>query len=152
MPQPWSALFQIHRTPMMELNLDGISQAMADRAPAEGINSITWILRHLVFYRRETLRVVTAAPATQPASEPRTLPELLAALDELQAALDQAFDAVEDWAAVRNHPALDAPMPIDQIVGTFLSHEAYHVGQIALARRLLGLPGVLKEPRKLVHA
>ena len=152
MPQPWSALFQIHRAPMMELNLDGISQAMADRAPAEGINSITWILKHLVFYRRETLRMVTAAPAAPSASQPQTLPELLAALDALQAALGEAFEAVEDWAAVRNHPALDAPMPLDQIVGTFLSHEAYHVGQIAAARRLLGLPGVLKDPAELARA
>ena len=152
MPQPWSALFQIHRAPMMALNLDGISQAMADRAPAEGINSITWILRHLVFYRRETLRVVRPMTTAAPASEPKTLPELLAALEELQYALGEAFDAVEDWTALRSHPALDAPMPLDQIVGTFLSHEAYHVGQIAAARRLLGLPGVLKDPAERVQA
>ena len=152
MPQPWSALFQINRAPMIELNLEGISQTMADRAPAEGINSITWILRHLIFYRRETLRVVRPVPFTSSRPEPRTLPELLAALDELQIALGEAFDAVEDWAAARNHPAMDAPMPLDQIVGTFLSHEAYHIGQIALARRLLGLPGVLKDPAERVHA
>lgn len=152
MPQPWSALFQINQNPLMELNLQDITQAMADRAPAEGVNSVTWLLRHILEYRIEALAAVQAAPFRLARPEPRTLPELTTAIGEVQAALAHAFEAVEDWAAVKSHPALPAPMPLEQIVGVFLAHDAYHIGQLAIARKLLGLPGVIKEPKKLAHA
>lgn len=152
MPQPWSALFQINQNPLMALNLEGVTQAMADRAPAERVNSVTWILRHILEYRIETLAVVQPASSGSSRPEPRTLPEFAAAFDEVQAALARAFDAVEDWTAVKGHPALPAPMPLDQLIGVFLSHEAYHIGQIAIARKLLGLPGAIKEAKKLAHA
>ena len=152
MPQPWSALFQINQNPLMELNLQDITQAMADRAPAEGVNSVTWLLRHILEYRIEALAAVQSAPFKPAHSEPVTLTEWVAAIGEVQAALARAFDRVEDWAEVKRHPALPAPMPLEQIVGVFLSHDAYHIGQLAIARKLLGLPGVIKEPKKLAHA
>jgi uncharacterized damage-inducible protein DinB len=149
MPQPWSALFAINRNPVLELNLQGLTQDLADRAPAEGVNTITWLLRHVLAYRQETL---AALDAPFPPAEPHTLEGLLAALDEAQEALSRAFEAVEDWTALRTHPALGAPTPLEQLVGIFLVHEAYHIGQIAFARRLLGLPGVLKERTAPAHA
>lgn len=151
MPQPWSALFQINQNPLMALNLEGIPQAMADRAPAEGVNSVTWLLRHILAYRIETLAALGASFEPE-FPEPKAMPELMAAINEIQTALAQAFDAVKDWTVVKSHPALPAPMPLDQIVGAFLVHEAYHAGQFAIARKLLGLPGVLKEPKKVAHA
>lgn len=84
MSQPWTSLFQFNRMPLMEHNLQDITQEMADRAPAEGVNSITWILNH--------------------------------------------------------------------VVGTFFMHEAYHLGQIGTARKLMGLAGALKNPAEKVHA
>lgn len=152
MSQPWTTLFQINQNPLIALNLEGITQARADHAPAEGVNSITWILRHILEYRIEALGAVQAAPYRPTAPEPRTQPELVAAIGEVQAALALAFDAVEDWTAVKRHPALPAPMPLEQIVGVFLAHDAYHIGQLATARRLLGLPGAIQEPKKPVHA
>ena len=145
MSQPGSALFQINQNPLLELNLQDISQAMADRAPAEGLNSVTWLLRHLLDYRIETLAAVQSAPFTPAPPEAKTLPELVAAIGAIQAALARAFDAVEDWTKVKHHPAFPAPMPLEQVVGIFLLHDAYHVGQLGVARRLLGLPGVIKE-------
>ena len=152
MPQPWSALFQINQNPLMELNLQDISQAMADRAPARGVNSMTWLLHHILEYRIETLAIVQAAPFKPADQGPRTLTELVAAIGQVQTGLARAFDAVEDWTAVKSHPALPEPMPLEQIIGVFLSHEAYHIGQLAIARKLLGLPGAIKEARKLAHA
>ena len=152
MPQPWSALFQINRAPMMALNLQGISQDMADATPAEGLNSITWILAHIVTYRRVLLEEILRVPFDPALAEPTTLPELKAAIEEVQSALAKAFDAVQDWSAMQNHPVLPSPMPLDQIVGAFLSHDAYHAGQLGTARRLLGLPGALKLPEEAVHA
>ena len=151
MPQPWSALFQLNHTPLMALNLEGVTQAMADRAPAEGVNSVTWLLRHILDYRLETLAAL-GAPFTPSTAGPRTVGDLMAAIGETHPALARAFDAVADWSAVGTHPALGAPTPLDQLVGTFLIHDAYHAGQIATARRLLGLPGAIKEPKKPAHA
>ncbi|HEU4952196.1 MAG TPA: DinB family protein [Holophagaceae bacterium] len=151
MPQPWSALFAINRNPVLELNLAGITQAEADRAPAEGLNTVTWLLRHVLDYRHETLGALDA-PFTPSVPEPRSLEELISALDETQEALSRALEAVEDWTVLRTHPALGAPTPLEQLVGIFLVHEAYHIGQIATTRRLLGLPGALKERKAPAHA
>ncbi len=151
MPQPWSALFQINLNPLMTRNLEGVTQAMADRTPAERVNAITWILRHILDYRIETLAAVNATFKPEH-PEPRKVPELVAAISDAQNALERAFEVVEDWTMVKSHPALPAPMPLDQIVGAFLVHEAYHAGQLAIARKLLGLPGAIKEPKKLAHA
>lgn len=152
MPQPWSALFQINQNPLMALNLQDLTQAMADRTPAEGVNSVTWLLRHILAYRIETLGVVQPSPAIAATPAPERLPALMAAIGEVQTALACALDAVEDWTEVKRHPALPAPMPLDQVVGIFLLHDAYHVGQLGTARRLLGLPGAIREPEKAVHA
>lgn len=150
MPQPWSALFAINRNPVLELNLQGLTPELVDRAPAEGLNSISWLLRHILAYRRETLAALEA-PFMPAEAEPRSLDSLLAALDEAQTALVPALEAVEDWSALRTHAALGAPLPLDQLVGIFLVHEAYHLGQVATARRLMGLPGALKERQAPAH-
>ena len=151
MPQPWSALFQMNQAFLVELNLDGVSQAMAERAPAGNVNSIVWLLGHILAYRLDTLAALGAPlPASRPA--PQTLDELRAAIGATQSALASACAAVEDWTAMRSHPSLPAPMPLEQLVGAFLVHEAYHAGQIAIARKLMGLPGTLKEPKELAHA
>ncbi|HET8714799.1 MAG TPA: DinB family protein [Holophagaceae bacterium] len=151
MPQPWSALFAVNRNPVLELNLQGLTPELADRAPAEGVNAISWLLRHILAYRRETLAVLDA-PFSPAEADPRSLDGLLAALDETQAALAPAFEGVKDWSVLRTHVAVGAPLPLEQLVGIFLVHEAYHLGQVATARRLMGLPGVLKERQAPAHA
>lgn len=135
----------------MILNLEGVTQAMADRAPAEGLNSITWILRHVLAYRLEALAAVRPSSAP-PLAIPTTLPELRAAMEETRSALGQAFEAVEDWQAARPDPARGLPTTLDEVVGLYLVHDAYHMGQLGTARRLLGLPGMIKSPTELVHA
>jgi uncharacterized damage-inducible protein DinB len=146
MTQPWTTLFQINRAPLMALNLQGISQEMADRAPAPGVNSIAWILSHVVDTRRWMLKEVFHAPDPVATSKRGELAELVAAVDATQAALAAAFEAVPDWRALRPHPFLNAPAPLEEIVGTFLQHEAYHLGQLGVARKLLGLEGAIKGP------
>lgn len=147
----WTTLFQHNQTPFMELNLRGISQDMADRAPAPGINSISWILDHVTKTRCWMLDAVFQSSPTLSVPEPKSLVELMAAIGETQAAMATVFDAVEDWSVMRVHPLMDAPATLDMIVGTFLQHEAYHLGQLGVARKLLGLEGALKDvPGKAV--
>lgn len=108
------------------------------------MNSVTWILTHLVENRRWLLGSLNRPGERPAAAGPRTLAQLEAAMDGTQAALAEAFDAVVDWTEPRLHPAMQAVMPLEQIVGTFLMEEAYHLGQIGTARKLMGLPGAMK--------
>jgi hypothetical protein len=110
------------------------------------VNSVTWILTHLVENRHWLLATVLRSGGRAQAAGPRTLAQLRAAMDEAQAALAEAFEAVADWNEPRVHPALQISAPLDQIVGSFLMEEAYHLGQLGTARKLLGLPGVMKAP------
>ena len=151
MSQPWTSLFQFNRMPLMENNLQDITQELADRAPAEGVNSITWILTHVVNTRCWMLGAVLQSSYQPSMAEPKTLAQLMAAIDETQAAMAAAFDAVTDWSAQQNHPVMNTPAPLDMIVGTFFMHEAYHLGQIGTARKLMGLPGALKNPAEKAH-
>jgi len=146
MSQPWTTLFSLNRQILMEKNLTDVTQSQADQPPASHVNSITWILTHLVEDRRWLLATVLRSGERSAAAGPLTLAQLRAAMDDMQAALAEAFDAVVDWSESRIHPAMQISAPLDQIVGTFLMEEAYHLGQIGTARKLLGLPGALKVP------
>lgn len=146
MSQPWTTLFALNRQVLMARNLADITQAQADQPPAPRVNSITWILAHLLENRRWLLRTLDRSGKPAAATGAWSLAQLEAAMDETQAALAEAFDAVADWREPRLHPAMQAAMPLEEIVGTFLMEEAYHLGQIGTARKLLGLPGAMKAP------
>lgn len=152
MSQPWTALFTISRQFYMEKNLDGITQDQADNPPAARVNSVTWLLTHLVGNRRLLLRTALKSSYQPTDAAPETLARLRAAMDESQAAMEEAFDAIADWNEPRLHPLAQTSMPLDQIVGTFFMDEAYHLGQVGTARKLLGMPGVLKAPQAQAHA
>ncbi|HXC17846.1 MAG TPA: DinB family protein [Holophagaceae bacterium] len=152
MSQPWTALFQFNRMPLMELNLQGISQELADSAPAEGVNSVAWVLNHVVNSRIWMLGTVLKSEYTPSIPQPKSLAEFVAAVDETQAAIGKAFEGVHDWNDPQIHPVTQATMPLEQIVGTFFMHEAYHLGQLGVARKLLGLPGALKNPTEKAMA
>jgi uncharacterized damage-inducible protein DinB len=152
MSQLWTDLFQFNRMPLMELNLQGITQELADRRPAEGVNSVAWILDHVVNSRIWMLGAVFKSEYAPSVPQPKTLAELVAAADETQAAMGKAFEAVSDWNDPQVHPVTQATAPLEQIVGTFFMHEAYHLGQLGVARKLLGLPGALKNPAEKTMA
>lgn len=152
MSQPWTTLFTINRQVLMEKNLADVTQGQADGPPAPRVNSITWILTHLVDNRRWLLEAAFSNGRRLASPEPQTLPQLMAAMDETQAALEAAFEAVPDWNEARLHPATQTRMPLEQIVGTFFMEEAYHLGQIGTARKLLGLPGAMKAAQAEAHA
>ncbi|HEY3271151.1 MAG TPA: DinB family protein [Geothrix sp.] len=145
MSQPWTTLFSIDRDVLMEKNLAAVTQSQADRPPSHGVNSITWILSHILEYRHELLREVLKSAYRPTTTGPRTLAQFKAAMDETQAALKEAFDST-DWDERQFHPAFQASVPLGQIVGTLFMHETYHLGQLGTARKLLGLPGAIKPP------
>jgi uncharacterized damage-inducible protein DinB len=146
MSQPWSALFLLNSQALMGLNLADVTQDQADRPPAPNVNSVMWVLTHVLQTRRWFLHAVFDAAGRPAKAEPATLGDIKAAMAETHEVMAKAFDAVVDWKEQRMHPLFQTLAPLDQIVGSIFMHEAYHLGQLGTARKLLGLPGALKPP------
>ncbi|GLH68063.1 DinB family protein [Geothrix edaphica] len=145
MTQSWAALFSINRDFLLEKNLADVTQSQADQPPADDVNSITWNLSHILEYRHELLRDVLKSAYRPTVTVPRTLAHFKAAMADTQAALDATFSSA-DWDEPQFHPGFQATLPLAQIVGMYFMHETYHLGQLGTARKLLGLPGVIKPP------
>ncbi len=147
----------------VKLNLSDISDADSRVEPAGGGNCINWVLGHLVMTRRLVLRLAGAEPASGAElveiysgeegvvfdrSRARPLEQLVAELDASQERLMAALPGLSPEALaapVRNTTVAD--------LLTFLwFHEGYHNGQLGLLRRLVGKPGVIKQPKGLVTA
>lgn len=145
MSQSWTALFNINGDFLLEKNLTDVTQSQADQPPANDVNSIMWNLDHILEYRHELLRDILKSAYGPMATEPRTLAQFKAAMADTQAVLGAAFGSA-DWDEPQFHPAFQATLPLAQIVGLYFMHETYHLGQLGTARKLLGLPGVIKSP------
>jgi len=130
---------------LLTQNLEGVDERLAHLRPGEG-NAIAWSLGHIVYWRQAVIGMLGGTPVwgdgeaegfkgvsrDRPATIDKGWPELLDAYEESQSRLTQALDA----GAL---PDPDALLGISQLQ----CHEAYHVGQIAMARRVAGLPGVV---------
>ncbi len=147
----------------VKLNLRDISDADSRVEPPGGANSINWVLGHLVMTRRLVLRLAGAEQVSDPElveiysgeegavfdrRRARPLEQLVADLDASQERLVAALPRLSPQALAA--PARNSTVA-DQL--TFLwFHEGYHNGQLGLLRRLVGKPGVIKQPKGLVTA
>jgi uncharacterized damage-inducible protein DinB len=140
--------------------VEGLDDTMARRRVAERTNSIAFLAAHLVETRHYTAGVLDA-PLPSP------LPPAVARARSLDEAgpLPVLTDLVAAWEVVSAHLAvrverLDTPFlarPAGAFPGSdgtalgalaFLAqHESYHIGQMALLRRQLGLPAMSYELR-----
>lgn len=140
----------------LERNLEGITHAHTLFQPEQAGNTINWLLGHLLQVRQYALQDALGEaildPATLTMYDTKTAfdPEKALHLDELRekldlsfAALNDAFDALTDeqLAEVMPKPFFNAPVTRGQQVNFYSFHEGYHIGQIALIRRLLGMSG-----------
>ena len=138
---------------------DGQLTAQPDGVP----NHAAWTIGHLVFIAHEiggvigiepwlgdewTRQVGPGSKPLPPGDEPISRDTLLAALQTAQAKLTTAIKALKD-------SELDAPFPDPGYAAVFptvrhaltqvlLGHTAFHIGQIAVWRRALGLPPMLR--------
>lgn len=139
---------------MLDLNAKGLTDELAVKRPAEGVASAAWILGHLVKTRRGILRLLGAPQPEDPVWEPYgrhgdgvsgTLPfsQLIEAFQATDAPLKDAIRAIEDWDRPTMNPGLMVEQPLEQVVAFLFSHESYHLGQIGVVRKLLGLGGAV---------
>ena len=141
------------------MNLRGIGAEEAHEVPEGRGSSANWITGHVVAMRGPVHRLLgiavvegtdgleayargTAVPDEASATEQRLL---LRMWKESQAAIEIALAAASDDDLSRS---LDAPDPLlGETVGSALAffafHEAYHVGQIGMTRRRLGMDGAI---------
>jgi len=150
---------------VLERNLAGITNEDSLRPPQAGGNTMNWIVGHVVRTRNQALRLLGATPlfddadfeaygAGPPATRPLPLDELKRRFDALGPSLDAALKNTSPQHLSAAAPFSPTGNP-DETVGTLLAsiafHEAYHLGQTGLSRRLLGRVGALLAPGEAGH-
>jgi uncharacterized damage-inducible protein DinB len=150
---------------VLERNLAGVTNEESLRRPQPGGNTMNWIVGHVVRARNQALGLLGQKPVFEDGdfeaygagdSHARMLPldELKRRFDALGPALDSALERTTLQQLAATAPFSPTGNP-DETVGTLLTsiafHEAYHLGQTGLSRRLLGKPGALLAPGEVGH-
>jgi uncharacterized damage-inducible protein DinB len=151
---------------VFERNLTGVTNEESLRRPQPGGNTMNWIVGHVVRTRNQALGLLGEKPLFDDhdfeaygaggSKAAHTLP-----LDELKHRFDALGPALGSALARTTPQQLSAAAPFsptgnsNETVGTLLAsiafHEAYHLGQTGLSRRLLGKPGALLAPGETGH-
>ena len=126
---PWSLVFE------------HLTAAQAATPPAPGRHSVWQLLEHMVFWRHATISHLAGRP---PSAED-------VARHEWAGPSSPASPSESDWADARARFAAsqsavrdamrDERHPTEAFRGLFL-HDAYHCGQVALTRQLVGAPPI----------
>lgn len=152
---------------VLERNLADVTNEESFRPPKPSGNTMNWIVGHVVRTRNQALGLLGEKPLFEDAdfaaygaggsNSAETI-----ALDELKRRFETLGPKLEG-ALKRSSPMqLSAAAPFSptgnphETVGTLLAsiafHEAYHLGQTGLSRRLLGKPGALLAPGEAGHS
>ena len=147
---------------VLRVNVEGITHAESRIQPHPGGNCLNFIVGHLVCVYNNALPLLGQQPVLPPdqigrydrGSEPMTdsgeamdFGELLTAWREATQRFDAGLASISPEVLELKAPFSPANNP-DETVGSLLGfvsfHQAYHVGQTALSRRLIGKPGAIK--------
>ena len=142
---PW------HGSPVIDI-LDGVTHDAAMRRPPNGAHSIWEIVLHMTGWRNEVARRATGEPAREPAggdwpavgdATPERWRAALAALDEAHRRLAEVVRGLSDDRMLQptNDPRnreLGTGVSYYELLHGIVQHDAYHAGQIALLRKVLG--------------
>jgi uncharacterized damage-inducible protein DinB len=140
---------------LLELNGAGLTPELAARRSASGVASAAWIVGHLVSTRRRIVKLLGGSLPEDPVWEQHYArggpgigahlewPALLEAFRGTDEVLKSAFQQVPDWDRPTTNPALGLEQPLEQVLTFLFMHECYHLGQIGIIRKLLGLPGAI---------
>jgi uncharacterized damage-inducible protein DinB len=140
-------------------NLEGITHEDSLIMPQPGGNPINWVVGHIVATRNRMFAVLKLdqvwpndismrysgvdASMWSPAGA-LDLKSIEADLARTQSTLMSAFDNL--MARDLNVRSNDG-RTLGEVLGFFQFHEAYHVGQVGLLRRIVGKQGVIKPPQ-----
>jgi hypothetical protein len=135
-------------------DLAGITheESVICRLPAG--NSLNWVLGHIVATRNIVMQTLGAAAIWMPeeaapyerGAKPSLDRKSARRLEEIIAALDRSQNAVVERIRALSAEDLSRRSPLGT-VGDLLTalgfHEAYHVGQLGIQRRLMGKDGAI---------
>ena len=150
----WTSSFRIN-VGVLERNLTGLTDELAATRPAEGLGCPAWVLGHLVRSRHGIMVLAgnTQVEAnlwaehygrgTDGGRAHLPMSQLVEAFKGTDEAMKETFRAVTDWDKPTLNPGLKQEQPLEQVVAFLFWHEGYHMGQIALARKLYGLGGAV---------
>jgi len=139
-------------------NLEGITHDESLRRP-EGVNSINWIVGHMLGGRVGVLANLGDQPpvareklaeygrgSSGELTSPMRFEELLELFDRTQEPLVAALQRVSDEKLNAKSP-MRSPAGDDatfaQALAAMTLHECYHTGQLGLSRRLIGKKGAI---------
>jgi len=147
---------------IFQVNTDGVTHEESLRQPAESGNCMNWIAGHLVTAYNSVLasrgeetvwdeaRREIYSRGSDPLNETVSAVEFGEICEAFDTAHERLMRGLENLAADR----LAEPAPYspgnnpDETLGTLLHliafHQAYHVGQLGLGRRLVGRAGGVK--------
>lgn len=146
---------------VMEMNVDGISQAESLVAPQPAGNCLNWIVGHLLCVYNDVLPLVGQQPVMPKESLKRYgrgTPPLKDAsealpLHELVTKCEEAARRLETGLGSLTPEQLDSPAPfsptknpnetVRSLLATVAFHQAYHVGQTGVLRRIAGKAGAI---------
>jgi hypothetical protein len=147
---------------VVKRNLEGLTHEESLVQPQPGGNCLNWIVGHLVWAYAGALPLVGqkpmleqsrlsqyargAAPMTDPA-QALDFGELVAAWEEGARRMDSGladFPSETLGQPAPGSPTNDPNETIRSLLATIMFHQAYHVGQTGVLRRLIGKPGAIK--------
>jgi len=145
---------------MIADNVEGMTAQQSLAQPSPGGNCANWILGHLTNVQNSVMRLVGQEPVWESGQlshagwEPITGPTQAIAWETLR---DRVLDSRERCVtAISNlsdeRMADEVPHPFGgtssrgMLLSSLAFHQAYHAGQLAIARRIAGLEGVVKGP------
>lgn len=143
-----------------EKNLDGMTQAHSLVQPGPGGNCANWIVGHLVNVHNGVMQLLGSEPVWEnetlkragfdPIVEPDQAIDFETLKDKFLGSRERCIAAV---AALSDEAlAQELPHPFGgsttraELLNTLAYHQAYHVGQIGIIRRIAGLDGAIKGP------
>ena len=122
--------------------------------PPAGGNCINWLLGHIVTSRNQMLELLGrppiwgkeeraryaqgSPPITSPGPEVLEISRLLEDYEATQGPILEAVATISDEELAVKVPWFGGELDKSGVLGGFLFHEAYHLGQAGLVRRLLG--------------
>ena len=129
---------------------ENLTEALALRRPSENSNHSNWVLGHIL-HCRYMLANMLGLEAVDPFGEIYwtgienreypTIAEISGHFPKISGKLMDKLSAMDD-AELDARPAPDKPCLTD-IVSFFVYHEAYHLGQLGYARKLIGLEAMV---------
>src|SRR5262245_60858116 len=141
-------------------NCEGMTHEESLIHPQQGGQNFNWILGHIVRVRNEILELLGKKPLFEESkfsiySPKGFVPEKAVNVKELQNSFNalqrELLNGIESLPPEQlSQPTTFIPNRDNETVGstlaTILWHEAYHAGQLGIIRRVVGKPGVIKNP------